>query len=267
MPLLHQLTLIFVLAASPAPADPAAGVKDLGHIMFLGNSFIEGHSSPNLSWQGGSRKVIEDILTAKKIRFEFVGRNQSNSRGMANPKHNGFGGIGITDLLEGITREGVPMGSLTHWLKESPADIYVIDIGRSENEGSSVSELKIQFMKLLRKIFSTSPKARIIWSEQTAPKPIWFPQAQAHLHRANLALNELSVEQSELGRCLLIAKVAKNWNPDLHLDTDGVHASDGGYQYLGQAQAKLLLSMPAIALEPGAKGLRRATFATTRKTQ
>lgn len=216
-------------------------VKDVGRIMFLGNSFTEGHDSPNLSWRGGSRKVVEDILTERGVKFTFVGRSRANSEGMGQPWHNGYGGAGINDLLSGVVRDGTSMGRLQDWIKDSKPDAYIIDIGRKEEEGSTMRELKSQFRKVTSVIYSANPRAKVVWSEQTAPKPVWFPKAAIHLKLVNHALSELAREETLSGRTMNIAKAASGWNPDVHLDHDGVHPSDKGYRYLGKLQAELLL--------------------------
>lgn len=223
-----------VRAEEPAPLD-------LGRIMFLGNSYIEGHDSDNLSWKGGSRKVIEDILTAEGAVFTFVGRNTSNSQGMKNPAHNGFGGMGIDDLFDGIEKDGTAFGNITDWLNESVADIYIIDIGRKTEEGTTKGELKAQYMRLVKEIYAATPSAKIIWSEQTIAKPEWYPGIEERHKLINEVLNEIASEQMNAGRWMKIAQVSGGWDPVKHLDTDGIHASDAGYLFLGQKQAELLI--------------------------
>lgn len=239
------ITRVFALASLALCLLPGAALaqsNDLGRIMFLGNSYIEGHDSPNLTWQGGSRKVIEDILVESGRTFDFVGRATYNSAGMADPDHNGYGGKGIDDLFNGIERDGINMGSLTDWVQESNADIYIIDIGRKKEEGSTREALKAQFMRVVDEIYSDNPEARIIWSEQTDPKAIWFPGEAEHLDMVNSVLSEIAADQVALGRTMQIAQVAAEWDPEVHLDVDGVHPSDAGYLFLGRKQADLLLN-------------------------
>lgn len=232
-------------------ADEPTNV-DLGRIMFLGNSFIEGHYSDNLSWQGGSRKVIEDILIKEGATFSFVGRRTANSEGMKNPAHNGFGGKGIDELFNGVEVDGQAFGNITDWLNESLADIYIIDIGRKTEEGSTKEELKTQFMRVVKEIYAATPSAKIIWSEQTIAKPEWYPGIEKRHDLINEVLKEIASEQAEAGRWMKIAEVAGGWDPLKHLDTDGVHASDAGYLYLGQKQAELLVGTTLYPVpEPG----------------
>lgn len=250
LPVIAASLLLFTLPTS-ARADEANSV-DLGRIMFLGNSYIEGHDSDTLSWQGGSRKVIEDILTAEGATFTFVGRNTANSQGMKNPAHNGFGGMGIDDLFDGIEKDGTSFGNITDWLNESVADIYIIDIGRKTEEGSTKAELKAQYMRLVQEIYAATPSAKIIWSEQTIAKPEWYPGIEERHKLINEVLNEIAGEQVEAGRWMKIAQVSGGWDPLKHLDVDGIHANDAGYLYLGQKQAELLVdTYVAPVPEPG----------------
>lgn len=244
-------SLLLIGLPKAVSADEVPPV-DLGRIMFLGNSFIEGHDSGNLAWQGGTRKVIEDILIKEGVAFSFVGRNNSNSVGMKNTAHNGFGGMGVDDLFNGIERDGVSYGSITDWVNESAADIYVIDIGRKTEEGSTKAELKAQFMRVVSEIYAATPSAKIIWSEQTIPKPIWYPEVEKRHDLINEVLGEIAAEQRDAGRWMKIAEVSNGWDPTKHLDEDGVHANDAGYLYLGQRQASLLVDNLVYPVpEPG----------------
>lgn len=244
----HRLLAVVFLACALLPSVSWSDPIDLGKIMFLGNSYIEGHDSPNLSWQGGVRKVVKDILVGASTKFEFVGRNDWNSAGMANPLHNGFGGKGIDDLINGFTREGVSMGRLADWVQESNASTYVIDIGRKDEEGSTLAELKTQFMRVVNEIYAVNPDARIIWTEQVAPNAVLFPDPEERLAKVNQALREISAEQTLLGRSLQVAAVAADWDPDAFLDVDGIHANDAGYTYIGQKQAAMILHQAAPAV-------------------
>ncbi len=249
---LSALVLVCLLIGLPLRALAEEAPLDLGRIMFLGNSYIEGHESSNLSWKGGSRKIVEDILTAEGVRFTFVGRNTTNSEGMKNPGHNGYGGMGIDDLFDGVEKNGVSYGSITNWLEESLADIYIIDIGRKTEEGTTKSELKAQFMRVVNEIYASTPSAKIIWSEQTIAKPEWYPGIEERHKLINQVLNEIAEEQMESGRWMKIAQASGGWDPLTHLDSDGVHASDAGYRYLGQKQAALLLDNTMYPVpEPG----------------
>lgn len=246
-----RLLAVVALACTMLPSISWSDSTNLGKIMFLGNSYIEGHDSPNLSWQGGARKVVEDILSSASATFEFVGRNDWNSAGMSNPLHNGYGGKGIDDLINGFTRDGVDMGKLADWVQESGANIYVIDIGRKDEEGTTVEELKTQFTRFVNEIYAVNPEARIIWTEQVAPKEIWFPTAKAHLANVNEALRQVSLEQNLIGRNLQIAETANDWDPEAYLDTDGIHASDAGYTFIGGRQAAMILQQaPPAVPEP-----------------
>lgn len=269
MSVFSRLAAAVLLAFAMLPSISWSESVDLGRIMFLGNSYIEGHDSPNLSWQGGARKVVEDILKDASAKFEFVGRNDWNSAGMANPLHNGYGGKGIDDLINGFTREGVSMGKLADWVQESNANIYVIDIGRKNEEGTTVDELKTQFTRFVNEIYSVNSEARIIWTEQVSPKAVWFPTAEEHLTKVNEALRQVSAEQILQGRQLQIVQAARDWDPDAYLDTDGIHANDAGYSYLGRKQAAMILQQapPAVPEPILLAGLPLALAAVGRRRQ
>ncbi len=222
----------------------------MGRIMFIGNSYVEGHDSPQLDWQGGYRKVVEDNLTAAGAEFSFVGANTYNSQGMLNQGHYGFGGQGVDELFNGIERFGVDYGSITDWVTPGAADIFVVDLGRKDEEALTPDGLKNQLARVSDLILNTNPSAKLLWMTQVTPFPSYYPNAPQHLANVGSALAQIQAEQLAQAHVMQVVE-APDWDPFQMLDLDGVHANNAGYTYLGSQLTESLLRTNAVP-EPGA---------------
>ncbi|MCG9895402.1 MAG: hypothetical protein MH204_08005, partial [Fimbriimonadaceae bacterium] len=209
--------LACLLAASSVLASPGGSSveKEMGRVMFIGHSFVEGHDSATLGWKGGYRKIVEDRLLDAGWNFSFVGANQNNSDGMLNPAHNGYGGQGIDSLFAGIEREGVPYGGLNDWTAPGSADIFVVDVGRKTEEGKTVEELEAQFNRVADAIFRSNPQAPLFWVQQTDPLPVWYPGEDQHIARVNLALDNVAAGSAALGRFTRTIRAQEVWDTQL----------------------------------------------------
>lgn len=217
--------------------------------MFIGNSYIEGHDSAQLAWQGGYRKVVEDNLIAAGAEFSFVGANTNNSVGMLNPGHYGFGGQGVDQLFDGIQRGDVNYGSITDWVTPGAADIFVIDLGRKDEEALASDGLKSQLARVSDLIFSTNPSAKLLWMTQVVPFPSYYPNAPVHLANVGSSLAQIQAEQLAASHVMQVVE-APDWDPFQMLDLDGVHPNNEGYVYLGNQLTESLLKTNAVP-EPG----------------
>ena len=236
--------------------------------MFIGNSYAEGHDSPRLNWQGGYRKVVEDNLIAAGAEFSFVGANTYNSQGMLNQGHYAFGGQGVDDFFNGIERFGVDYGSITDWVTPGSADIFVVELGRKDEEALSPEGLKAQLERVSDLIFRTNPSAKLLWMTQVAPFPSFYPNAPVHLANVGSSLAQIQAEQSAQAHVMQVVE-APDWDPFQMLDLDGVHANNAGYTYLGNQLTESLLQTNAVP-EPGtllAAGVLAGVMARRRRAR
>lgn len=245
----------WVAVAAFAAMAWAAQAADLGKIMFTGNSLAEGHQSDTISWQGGYRKVLEDMFTQDGDQFDFVGPSTLTSEGMIDKDHAAFGGKSIDDILTGIVVNDQPYGSLRDWITEYDPDTLVVELGRREYN-DDINEIKAPIRRLMDVALGLKPSLKIIWNEQVIPDLNRYPGHDARHVLINQAINDVMKEYSDQGYDTWVSRVAASWDPATDLDLDGVHPSDAGFRKLAAGHYSTLrqaygMPNPQPVPEPG----------------
>jgi len=142
--------------------------------MALGDSITYGYdSNPNEadhsltggSFTGGYRLPFQNDLSAGGYSYQFVGSQTSNSVGMAQPNHEGYGSYTIDDTINGGVPDstGVSALPLSTRLQTYKPDVITLLIGTNDiGTGRSTQQVSADMETLISDIYTNDPGVTLI---------------------------------------------------------------------------------------------------------
>ncbi len=235
---IFAVLLLFFLPTLTLRADPTpqpllkpnqAAVK----IMPLGDSITLGLSTVA---DGGYRKLLQNFLASGGYRIVYVGKEDNGqaenvtkfSVGMTNGNHEGYGSFGISDLINGNSKEGHTGLPIAATMANDRPNIVLMMIGTNNCIGGQpAADMDADLKTLLQAIYLSRPHVAVVLA---SVPPMRDAQREAHVKAFNETLPGLVAQERAAGRKIVFADVSSAMNSDGDLTYDGVHPTMDGYR-------------------------------------
>jgi lysophospholipase L1-like esterase len=224
-------------------------------IMCVGASITMGQTV-----NGGYRLPLEKMLEGAGISVEFVGRVESNSKGMTWPKHEGYPGHRIDQIENGATNTfKVTSLPIADGVREHKPGVVLVLCGTNDvRQNYKRDEAPQRLDHLIGTIHDAAPDAQIFVS--SIPPDLHFDDA---VRRYNAGVAEAVAKRAAAGEKIRFVDNYAAINPATDLQSDRTHPNAAGYLKIARTWFKALApNAPQIAFALWKEGASEFTGKT-----
>lgn len=190
---------------------------------------------------GGYRLPLEKMLEGAGIPIQFVGRTNSNSRGMTSPYHDGYSGFRLDQVETGETGTCLPIAD---GVRDLQPDVVLILCGTNDvRQNYALAEAPQRLDHLIGIIQDAAPQVRVMIS--SLPPDHHFDDA---VRRYNAGIAQVTARRAAVGEKVDFVDNYALLNPNTDMLPDLTHPDRVGYLKIARGWFNALVpGAPQIA--------------------
>ena len=176
---------------------------------------------------GGYRLPLEKMLEGAGIHVEFVGRMDSNSKGMTSPYHDGYPGFRLDEVESGVPGISHPIAEAVRVLQP---DVILVLCGTNDvRQNYKLEEAPKRLDSLIGVMSSAALQVQILVS--SIPPDVHFDDA---VRRYNAGIVGVVTKRAAAGENVRFVDCYASFASGLHISPDRTHPNQAGYDAIAR---------------------------------